>query len=169
MALPAVETTEPTGERAEFSINSETAANWLLQKLANIEAEQRRVKAQAEEIINRLRSDAERLQYLYGAQLEDFCRVRLAEGKNRRRSVAFLQGTCGFRTVPASIKITDMEAALLYAEGIGRGVKTVLDANFYRGMAEEALRGGSARTGVLFDPLRKVGRVDGDGSKARAA
>src|SRR5579862_5226360 len=104
MIEPTPETTE---QPAAFLIDSDERAEWLLRKLANLEAEKARVQTQAEQILKQLESDAERLRFLFGAQLEEYCRRKIEASKSRRRSVTFLQGTCAFRTVPATVKVTD--------------------------------------------------------------
>ena len=105
--LPA--TAEP------FMVNDEKSANWYLRKLANIEAEQQRVQAQAAQIVAQLEADADGLKRLYASQLEAYCRARLNDTGNRRRSITMLQGTCCFRTVPAGFRIVDTAAALDHA------------------------------------------------------
>jgi hypothetical protein len=115
-------------------------ANWYLRRLANIEAEQRRVRAQAAAIVRQLENDAERLRYLYEGELAEYVRQKLSTSGNRRKSVHFLQGTAGFRTVPAAIRVTDTLAALDYATRcLPEAVKTqqVLDAARYRKLVEE--------------------------------
>src|SRR5579862_9491144 len=137
MIEPTPETTE---QPAAFLIDSDERAEWLLRKLANLEAEKNRVQAQAEQILKQLESDAERLRFLFGAQLEEYCRRKLQASGNRRRSIHFLQGSCCFRTVPASVKVTDSNAALCYAEeNLPEAMQTVtlLNGQEYRRAAEE--------------------------------
>ena len=81
---PEVETTEAE----QFQIDSDRAAEWLLRKLANIEAEKARVTAQAAAIVKSLDADAERLRFLFGSQLEAYCRAKMGQG--RGKSVRFL-------------------------------------------------------------------------------
>jgi len=69
--------TNPTETEETFCINSETRANWLLRKIANLDTEKARVKAQAEAILKELDTDREGLLYLYGSQLEAFTRQEL--------------------------------------------------------------------------------------------
>jgi phage host-nuclease inhibitor protein Gam len=124
----------------QFHIDSDSAAEWLLRKLANIETEKARIQAQAAKMVRQLDADAQRLKHLYEGELLDYCRRRLAEKGNRRRSVTFLQGTVAFRTVAPSVKVSDPAAALVYAHDNGLpAVKTVvtLDAAAYRAQAEQ--------------------------------
>lgn len=139
--------TEPTEapEREEFHIDSDGAANWYLRKLANIEAEKARVKAQAEAILTRLDCDAEGLRHLYQSELEAFCRSKIAQEKHRRKSVLFLQGTCQFRTLPARVVIRDPKAALDYAR------KHLPDAvRVQESLDTDAYRAAIAATGELL-------------------
>jgi hypothetical protein len=127
-------------EATSFHITDDVGANWYLRKLANLEAEQRRVQAQAAAIVKQLEADAERLRYLYEAELQEYVRQKLASAGSRRKSVHFLQGAAGFRTVPAAICVTDTLAALDYATLCLLGaVKTqqVLDMARYRKQVEE--------------------------------
>ncbi len=48
------------------------------------------------EMIRRLDADAERLKDRYEGELLDYCRRKMAENGNRRRSVAFLRGSVCF-------------------------------------------------------------------------
>ena len=100
-------------QETEFHIDNENAANWFLRKLANIEAEKQRVKAQAAAIADQLDRDAESLNYLYKAEFEAYARKRIEAGK--RRSVTFLQGTASLRTVKGRLSVEDDTAALDYA------------------------------------------------------
>lgn len=136
-------TAEAEAERETFCIDSESAANWLLKRLANIEAEKGRVKAQAEAILRQLDSDAESLRHLYEAELQAFVRQRLAESGNRRKSVHFLQGTAGFRAGTARVVISDRQAAMDYArehdpDGLIVTTATLATCE-YRALAETAL------------------------------
>jgi hypothetical protein len=155
---PITEPTE-TVETDRFHIDSDGAANWYLRKLANIEAEQRRVRAQAEAIVKQLEADAERLRYLYEGELEEFVRQKLSTSGSRRKSVHFLQGTAGFRTVPKCIRIADTLAALDYAiRCLPEAVKmqAVLDTAGYRQVVEET---GEMLPGVEVVPASESFRV----------
>ena len=124
-----------------FMVNDEKSANWYLRKLANIDAEQKRIQTQVAQIVAQLDSDADGLKRLYASQLEAYCRVRLNETGNRRKSITLLQGTCSFRTVPAGFRLTDTNAALRFAIETGGMLKTVqtLDTDAYRVAADHAL------------------------------
>jgi hypothetical protein len=151
--------TSTTVEAQEFHIDSDAKANWYLRRLANIEAEQRRVQAQAAAIVRQLEGDAERLRYLYEAELEEFVRQKLSTSGSRRKSVHFLQGTAGFRTVPAAIRVTDTLAAIDYAtRHLSEAVKTqqVLDTARYRKCVEET---GELLPGVEMTPEHETFRV----------
>ena len=124
---------------AEFHITDDASANWLLRKLANLEAEKARIQAQAAEMVRQLDADAERLKHLYEGELLDYCRRTLAANGNRRRSCTFLQGSVSFRSVGPSVKVSDPAEALVYAQESGlHVVKTVvtLDMGAFREQAE---------------------------------
>lgn len=110
-----METTEPieqldglskhvsTAEKtALFAIDTEDKANWLLGKLAAIDNEKARIKAQAEQRTRELDADRESLLFRFGAELEQWTRTE-AE-RRRRKTVTLMQGTLAFRTVPAGLR-----------------------------------------------------------------
>lgn len=101
--------------REEFHIDSESAALWYLRKLANLEAETRRVKCQAERLIASLNSEAESLKRVYQGELEHWAREELAKKGNRRKTLHTLQGTLRFRHVPARLSLEENRNALRFA------------------------------------------------------
>jgi phage host-nuclease inhibitor protein Gam len=149
----------PIEEPEQFTIDTIERANWYLRKLANLEAEKRRVLAQAEQIVTQLDADAESLRYLYQSSLENLVRQELARTGNRRKSLTLLQGTCSFRTVAPSVKIADTQAALLFVkESLPEMVRTVetLDLIAYKERAESRLRAdGELLPGVEVVPERE--------------
>ena len=152
-----LETQTETTETAEtFCINSETRANWLLRKIANLDTEKARVKAQAEAILHGLDTDREGLLYLYGSQLEAFTRQELERQGGRRKSLTLLQGTCSFRSVPARMSVNDPAAALLHAKAnLPEAIKTVetLDRAAYVHRAETT---GELLPGIESVPSREA-------------
>lgn len=102
-----------TGEG--FHITDENAALWYLHKLANIEAEARRIRQQAERMITALNTESEGLKRVYQGELENWTREELKRKGNRRKTLHTLQGTLRFRHVPARLSIGEDTAALRYA------------------------------------------------------
>ncbi|HLK57198.1 MAG TPA: host-nuclease inhibitor Gam family protein [Chthonomonadaceae bacterium] len=166
VAVPVV--TESLDTR--FHINSDVAANWLLSKLASIDAEIQRVTAQAAIIVKQLEADRDSLLYLYEAELSAFVSQKIAESGGRRRSVHFLQGSCGFRRVPAHVSVKDTGAALLHAKEAGLpAVVTVekLDAAAYREIAEARMSAdGTALPGCEVVPETDRFSIKFPGAKA---
>ena len=107
---------QPNTEPTEFHITDEAGANWYARKLATIEAERARVKAQAAKIVAQLDSDENSLRARFEAEAREWARQELARRGNRRRSLTLLQGTFAFRQVPAALRLADEAAALDYAE-----------------------------------------------------
>lgn len=104
-------TTEATSQQAErFTIDTREKADWLLKKLAGIEAEEKLIEAQAQKMLEQLRSDRESLLGRFGAELESFTRGETEGG--RRKSLTLFHGTVGFRTVPARLVVENQEDAL---------------------------------------------------------
>ncbi|MCW3053837.1 MAG: Bacteriophage Mu Gam like protein [Chthonomonadales bacterium] len=126
-----------------FHICDERSANWLLRKLANIAAEKRRVTAQADEILRQLDADAQRLQHLFGAELEQFARHTLATTGSKRRSLTLLQGTLSFRTIAPALRVSDTAAAIRWAKQHAPALVTTttteeIDAKAFRDLAKIA-------------------------------
>ena len=130
-------TAEQQPERPEFHIDDEAAANWYARKLANIEAERARVKAQAAKIVAQLDGDEKSLNDRFEAEAREWARAELANRGNRRRSLTLLQGTFAFRTVPATLRVDDTAAALNTAASLG-AVK--VDVETYRRHALDTLK-----------------------------
>jgi hypothetical protein len=156
-------TAQASGNIGEFHITDDTGANWLLRRLANIEAEKQRITAQAAEMVKQLDADAARLKGLYEGELLEYCRRKMAQGGNRRRSVAFLQGSVCFRTVAPSIKVADVAAALAHAQttapDLVRSVVT-LDAAGYRDRAAKHLQAtGELLPGCDTTPAHETHRL----------
>ena len=152
----APEVSEP---KPAFRVDSEDSANWYLRRLATLESEKQRVQSQAALIVAQLQADAESLRFLYESDLQEWTRQELARRGNRRKSLALLQGTACFRTVPAALKISDPAAALAYAVSAlpaAVGTRPTLDAEKYRAAANEALKTGQTLPGVESVPARET-------------
>lgn len=145
----------------EFHITDEASALWLLRKLANIEAEQRRVKRQAEALLNSLQSEAESLKHLYMGELEQWTREELSKRGNRRKSLHTLQGTLRFRHVEASLSLEDPTEALHHALSQEweecRVSKWELNREAYLKQAEKHLQeNDELLAGVRYTPEREA-------------
>ena len=104
-------------------------------KLAGIEAERARVKAQAAQIVALLDADEKSLRDRFEAEAREWARAELAKRGNSRRSLTLLQGTFAFRSVPGTLRVDDTAAALNTAVEVG-AVK--VDVDTYRKAAIEA-------------------------------
>jgi phage host-nuclease inhibitor protein Gam len=138
-------------ERPEFHIDSEERACWLLRKLANLDAERTRVRAQAAAIVAQLDSEEKSLRDRFEAETCAWARAELERRhKGRRKSLVLLQGTFAFRTVPATLRVDDLAAALNTAVTVG-AVK--VDTAAYRAAALNAQRTtGELLPGVVIAP-----------------
>ena len=148
------ELTETPAQEAPFVIDSEDRVCWYLRKLANIEAEKMRVKAQAAAIIARLDSDESGLKYRFDNQVQEWTR-RQIEG-TRRKSYPTLQGTLSFRSVPARLAVSDAAAALIFAQEAGFALVTTLDAAAYRKEAQRRLH----ETGETIPGMESVAAAE---------
>ena len=96
---------ETTTEKVPFMIDSRERVDWYLRKLANLEAEESRIKAQVQTMLRQIESDRNSLVQHFQPQVENFVRSELEATKSKRKSIAFFQGTVGFRSVPSKLVI----------------------------------------------------------------
>ncbi len=146
--------TEQPTETTEFHITDEAAANWYARKLAGIEAERARVKAQSAKINARLDGEEKSLKDRFEAEAREWARAELDRRyKGRRKSLALLQGTFAFRAVPATLRVDDVAAALNTAVALG-AVK--VDEAAYRKAALDAKKAkDELLPGVVMVPERE--------------
>jgi phage host-nuclease inhibitor protein Gam len=132
----------PLTMKARFEIVDEASAGWYLNKLAQIDDEQARIKAQSSAILAELRTNRESLANHFEPQLEVWAKEQLElRYAGKKRSLPLLQGTIAFRNVPASIRVANVAAATDYAktfapEMVQSVVTEVLDTTGYRQMFE---------------------------------
>lgn len=146
--------------KPEFCIDSDSAADWLLQKYAALDAEIVLITAQAQEAVKRLQADRQSLEHLYQGQLEAFVRERIADERRGRKSLILPHGTVGFRTVPASVRIVDEQVARVYAERTKMPnailVTELLRTGVYGALAKKALEEtGELLPGIEYVPERE--------------
>jgi hypothetical protein len=110
------ETTTETKE--QFVIQTREHAEWYLRKLANLDREEASIRAQAEAMVNRLRTDRESLQGRYQSQLESFVRGELERTNSKRRSVLFFNGTAQFTSVAPRLVVESEADALTTAAAV---------------------------------------------------
>ena len=151
----------PTQDAAPFCINSDDRADWLLTKLAALDAEAALLKAQADAAVKRVNSDRESLLHRFGGELEAFAAQRVAQDKRGRKSIILPHGTLAFRCVPVGVKITEPDEAIRYANlnGLPDMVKVetreTLDTTRYQKAAQLLLeRDGELLPGVELTPAR---------------
>ena len=123
----------------KFAINSESAANWLLSKMAANNAEAERRKTQAAARCAELRAENERLWNRFGGEAEAWGAQEAA--KRRRKTITLDEGNLVFRTAPARLVISDGEAAFVNArtvcpDAIQRTQTETLDKAAYIAFAE---------------------------------
>lgn len=101
-----------------FVIDTREKADWLLRKLANLEADEARVKAQSAVMLQQIESDRNSLMGRYQSQLENFTRAELEASKGKRKSITLFNGTVGFRTIPARLMIESEPDAITTARAV---------------------------------------------------
>jgi phage host-nuclease inhibitor protein Gam len=150
---PTDTASDTASEPERFTIDSEEKANWLLSKLAGIQAEKARITEQAKKRTAELDADYTRLLGRFSADLEAWARQD-AE-RRRRRSVTLLHGTLAFRTVPASLRVGDPSDALTTAKAvIPTAVQTIeqLDRKAFLDFAKAHF----AETGELLPGIERT-------------
>lgn len=152
-------TPQDPAETEDFCINTQAAAEWLLRKLGNIEAEKTRITAQAADMIAELETDRERLLHLYGLQLQAWAEAELLRRGGRRKTLRTLQGTLSFRHQSAGLRLYDPAAALQHAQtACLPTLKTSvsLDADAYRDLAAKHFEEtGTTLPGIESTPERE--------------
>ena len=98
-----------------FCIRDEKTANWLVRKVMESRQYRIRVKLWAEEEIARAQAEEDRLLYLFGHQLRDWCASELEKIKSRRKTLHLPAGQAGFRHVGAKLVIDDEETVMQWA------------------------------------------------------
>jgi phage host-nuclease inhibitor protein Gam len=101
-----------------FTIDSEDKANWLLRKVANLEAEEARVKAQADSILLGLKTERSGLMNRFGAELEQWTKAQIEAKGGKTKTLKLLQGNLSFRTVPAGLRVGELTDALTTAKAV---------------------------------------------------
>jgi phage host-nuclease inhibitor protein Gam len=140
-----------------YHVTTDSAAEWMLRILANNAAEKVRIIAQAQDIAAALDADSARLMYRHGAELEEYCREKLAASGNRRKSVRFLQGTCAFRYQSPAVRLKDPDAALTWCREHSPALLTVetvekIDSEAFRQQAEAIRKEtGELLPGAIYD------------------
>ncbi len=156
-----IPTCDACGKRYEeptFCIDSEDRANWVLQRMANVEAEKSRIKAQAAAILKQLETDRQGLEGRFGSELERWFREEVERRGGRRKSVMLLQGTGAFRTVPGGLRVCDAGLAASAANALNpdRFFRREFDPSEYRKYAKEQLETtGEVVPGVETVPARE--------------
>jgi phage host-nuclease inhibitor protein Gam len=150
--------TEPSRTADAFHIQDEAGANWYLRKLANLDAEKKRIKAQADAALKRIESEENALRFRFDAQLQAWAKSEIeTRYKGRKKSLILLQGTIGYKTRPEQVRISDEGAASEYAARLGRYQRVVLDTQAYRQTAAEALSDrGELLPGVELVPAEET-------------
>lgn len=115
MTAPTTQTS--TTEATErFTIDTTEKADWLLRKLAGIDAEKATMAAMIAQRIGELDADKNALLSRFGAELEAWAREEATA--RRRKTVTLLHGAISFRTVPAKLIVESEADALTTARAV---------------------------------------------------
>lgn len=118
------ETGEILGLQEEFHVTDEKSVDWVLEKMAEAEADILREQSLLETVTRNIESrkkEAERrrafLAVRFGSELEDFARQSLTCEKSKTIKRPF--GRLAFRTVKGGLRASDPEIALETAKALG--------------------------------------------------
>lgn len=115
------ETEQPGG----FQIDTREKADWFLKTLLSYDAEEAKLRAEAQTILAQLdamiarnKSDKDAFQGRFHQQFERFVAEQIAADKKGRKSVIFFHGTASYRTVPAQIVLESAQDAMTTARAV---------------------------------------------------
>ncbi len=148
-----------------FAVDSEARAEWLLRKLATIDAEAERMKANTCERLRELQTDRDRLLHRFGEQFMAWARGEAAT--RRRKTVTLANGAVTFRATPARFAITNEDAAIEAARtacpaALAVATVTRLDRNALLGYVEAT---GEVLPGVEWIPAGESVSIKPGGAK----
>jgi phage host-nuclease inhibitor protein Gam len=98
-----------------FSVHDDATANWVVWEIVKCRSYAARCDQWCGREKNRARRDEEFFLFKYGPQLRDYAKQKIAEGKNRRKSVNLPAGTVGFRKENAKLVVDDDDLVLAWA------------------------------------------------------
>lgn len=118
-----IETGEVLGhEKQDFRVTDEKSADWVLEKIMDVQCERARIAIKRKALLENLDSqdkDLQRredwLQTRFGPDLESFAREQLKDAKTKTWKGTF--GRLSFRTAGGGLKVADQDKALSWAKG----------------------------------------------------
>lgn len=96
----------------------ETFANWYMERLAQIDAAEELVKAQAKALLNRLGAARKALAWRHAQPFREAVDTMLAQQRaqgDKRRSVETFFGRAGYRKAPQRLEVENPEQAITWA------------------------------------------------------
>lgn len=154
-AIDFIAPTPTPKDGTRFVIDSEGAADWYLGKLAGIDAEAERIKANTARRLQELTTDREALVQRFGSELTAWAKDE-AE-RRRRKTVTLMNGSVSFRAIGARLVIDNDADALQTARLVCPSAVTVetiekLDRAVLVAKAQEALD----TTGEILPGIRLI-------------
>ena len=143
---PGAEAVEVYDVPAQFQIDSEDAANWLVKKIVAARAYAKHCDEWCEREKARARREEEFFWWRYGQQLREWASVRIREFNGRRKSVCLPAGTVGFRHEGPKLIVEDEQAVIAWARTNNADVVSVVER-----LSKSALNDLVERTGEMPD------------------
>ena len=141
---------EPLAEPA-FVIDTADRAEWLLSKLANLDAEADRTKANTAKRLQEIAADRAQLLYRFEADITAWARQEA--DRRRRKSVTLANGVISFRAVPARFAVSDEAAA---TEAARAACPAAVEAVTVTRLDRRALLDYVEATGELIDGVELI-------------
>jgi len=98
-----------------FAVEDEKSANWLVRKVVAARQYAQKVKEWSEIEQRRAEREEASLMFLFGRQLERWCKGEIDKLAGRRKSINLPSGTVGFRHIGCSLQVDDERAVLDWA------------------------------------------------------
>ena len=122
-----VETPEEYDVPAQFQVNSDEAANWVVKKIIGARAYAKHCDEWCEREKARARREEEFFLWRYGQQLREWLAIKIREQGGRRKSVCLPAGMLGFRHEGPKVVVEDEQSVIVWAKTNNVNVVTVVE------------------------------------------
>lgn len=107
---------EPELSFSEFRIDTDEKAEWLLGKLSDLEAAEKRIGENAARMLMTINNRRQALMRRFGPDMLELCEAKRQQPGFKGKTVAFLNGKCNWRTSKGGLRVVDTNAALEYVQ-----------------------------------------------------
>lgn len=114
--MTQMQTAPTTDDRPAFAVTDRTSLEWYIRTVTAKQQEIATIRAQAEAMVNDLKREIERLEFVYGSQAEAVTRQLLEAARGNARHIKTLWGNIGFRASGPRLEITSIQQSLEWAQ-----------------------------------------------------